>query len=461
MEAQEKKKVDGPRNLSSHFLNSQMPPKARTEEEIDPIELFKIKRLINYLRDAHGDGTSMVTILIPPGDAVHRMRQKLTDELGTASNIKNRVNRQSVEAAITAAIQKLSQFNQTPPNGLCVFCGTVIEDGKEKKLMKDFEPFRPLHQSLYICDRRFHVEPLADLLQTNEKFGFIIMDGQGTLYGMVAGASRQVLHKFSVDLPKKHNKGGQSSIRFARLRLEARHNYVHKVAEYAVQHFIPDGAEPNVTGLILAGSADFKNVLAQSDLFDIRLRKIVLGIYDICYGGEEGFNQTIKMAAPLLADVRLVREQELLQKLFDTIGQNGPCSFGIKETMMAYDSGAIETLILWDELNVYRCLMETDSGDQDIQYYTEYQLEKGEHLKGEFHHLKEKILLTEWMADHHKEKGAKLEFVTDKSPEGAQFIKGLSGIGAFLRFQMSFDVYKENTDDDGFDSDFDDDEDLL
>ena len=438
-----------------------MPPKARKEDEIDPIELFKIKRLITYLRDAHGDGTSMVTILIPPGDAVHRMRQKLTEELGTASNIKNRVNRQSVESAITSAIQKLSQFNQTPPNGLCVFCGTVMEDGKEKKLMMDFEPFRPLHQSLYICDRRFHVEPLVDLLQTNEKFGFIIMDGQGTLYGLVAGASRQVLHKFSVDLPKKHNKGGQSSIRFARLRVEARHNYVHKVAELATQIYIPDGAEPNVTGLILAGSADFKNVLAQSDLFDIRLRSIVLGIYDICYGGEEGFNQTIKMAAPLLADVRLVREQELIQKLFDLIGQGGACAFGIKETMMAFDSGAVDTLILWDELKVYRCLMETDNGDQEIEYYTQYQLDHNEHLNGEYHHLKEKVLLTEWMADHHKEKGAKLEFVTDKSPEGAQFIKGLSGIGAILRFAMSFDVYQENTDDEGFDSDFDSAEDLV
>ena len=142
-----------------------MPPKAVHEAPIDPIELYKIKRQINFLRDAHGDGTSMVTILIPPHDAVHRMRQKLTDELGTASNIKNRVNRQSVEAEITSAIQKLGQFNQTPPNGLCVFCGTIVDkEGKERKLMMDFEPPRPLHQSLYICDRRFHVDPLYDLL---------------------------------------------------------------------------------------------------------------------------------------------------------------------------------------------------------------------------------------------------------------------------------------------------------
>lgn len=44
-----------------------------------------------------------------------------------------------------------------------------------------------------------------------------------------SNACRQVLHKFLVDLPKKHGRGGQSALRFARLRMEKRHNYVRKV----------------------------------------------------------------------------------------------------------------------------------------------------------------------------------------------------------------------------------------
>ena len=71
---------------------------------------------------------------------------------------------------------------------------------------------------------------------------------------------------------------------------------------------------------------------------------------------------------------------------------------------MAFDSGAVETMIMWDELQVFRCLMETDNGDQAIEYYTQYQLDHNEHLKGEFHHLKEKVYLTEWMAENHKQK---------------------------------------------------------
>jgi peptide chain release factor subunit 1 len=50
-----------------------------------------------------------------------------------------------------------------------------------------------------------------------------------------------VLHEFTVDLPKKHGRGGQSSVRFARLRVEKRHNYLRKVAETATQMFITQG----------------------------------------------------------------------------------------------------------------------------------------------------------------------------------------------------------------------------
>ena len=104
------------------------------------------------------------------------------------------------------------------------------------------------------------------------------------------GNTRDVLHKFTVDLPKKHGRGGQSALRFARLRMEKRHNYVRKVAETAVQLFLTND-KANVSGLILAGSADFKTELSQSDMFDQRLQAKIIKLVDVSYGGENGFNQ--------------------------------------------------------------------------------------------------------------------------------------------------------------------------
>lgn len=87
----------------------------------------------------------------------------------------------------------LKLYNRTPPNGLVVYCGTVVtDDGKEKKVSIDFEPFKPINTSLYLCDNKFHVEALKELLESDDQFGFIIIDGNGALFGVVQGSNREV-----------------------------------------------------------------------------------------------------------------------------------------------------------------------------------------------------------------------------------------------------------------------------
>ena len=59
---------------------------------------------------------------------------------------------------------------QVPPNGLVVDTGTIMtDDGKEKKVNIDFEPFKPINTSLYLCDNKFHTEALNELLESDNK----------------------------------------------------------------------------------------------------------------------------------------------------------------------------------------------------------------------------------------------------------------------------------------------------
>src|SRR5271163_4227771 len=137
----------------------------------------------------------------------------LAEEFGTASNIKSRVNRLSVLSAITSTQQRLKLYNRVPNNGLVLYCGTIITaDNKEKKVNIDFEPFKPINTSLYLCDNKFHTEALNELLESDEKFGFLIMDGNGSLFGTLAGNTRSILYKFNVQLPKKHGRGMKMEI---------------------------------------------------------------------------------------------------------------------------------------------------------------------------------------------------------------------------------------------------------
>lgn len=434
-----------------------------SSSEDEQVEMFKVKKLIKSLQAARGNGTSMISLIIPPKDQISRVSRMLADEYGTASNIKSRVNRLSVLGAITSTQQRLKLYNKCPTNGLVIYCGTIVTDeGKEKRVNIDFEPFKPINTSLYLCDNKFHTEALGELLQDNDRFGFIVMDGNGSLYGAVAGNHREILHRFTVDLPKKHGRGGQSALRFARLRMEKRHNYVRKVAEMATQFFITNDC-PNIAGLVLAGSADFKNELNNSDMFDQRLAKIVVKVVDVSYGGENGFNQAIELASETLSNVKFVYEKKLICKYMEEIAQDtGKYCFGVSDTMKALDLGAVETLILWEDLPHLRYTMRNSaSGEEVIKLLSPEEQKNAANFvdpeTGVELEVVEQESLVEWFATNYKQFGAALEFVTDRSQEGSQFCQGFGGIGGLLRWKVDFmeldyDDLDEFDDDDDLDS---------
>ncbi|KAI9716417.1 MAG: Polypeptide release factor (eRF1) in translation termination [Chrysothrix sp. TS-e1954] len=432
-------------------MSSKDPP----NEAEKNVEIWKVKKLIKSLEMARGNGTSMISLIIPPKDQVSRAAKMLAEEFGTASNIKSRVNRLSVLSAITSTQQRLKLYNKVPPNGLVVYCGEIItQEGKERKINMDFEPFKPINTSLYLCDNKFHTEALSELLESDQKFGFIIMDGNGALFGTLSGNTRDIVQKFSVDLPKKHGRGGQSALRFARLREEKRHNYVRKVAEGAVQNFIT-ADKVNVAGLILAGSADFKNDLNQSDLFDQRLQTKVIKVVDVSYGGENGFNQAIELASETLSNVKFIQEKKLINKYFDEISQDsGKVCYGIDDTMKALELGAAEVLIVYENLEVSRWELKASTGSPIVLHTTKTQeLDRAQFMDkdtGQEMDVISQMPFLEWLAEKYRDFGATLEFVSDRSSEGNQFVKGFGGVGAILRYKVNFEQLADFSDEDEY-----------
>merc|ERR1712200_160048 len=277
----------------------------------------------------------------------------------------------------------------------------------------------------------------------------------------MGGNTRDVLHKFTVDLPKKHGRGGQSALRFARLRMEKRHNYVRKVAETAVQMFISND-KVTTAGLILAGSADFKTELSQSDMFDPRLQGKIIKMVDISYGGENGFNQAIELAAESLANVKFIQEKKLIGRYFDEISQDtGKYCFGVDDTLKALEMGAVETLICWENLDIQRLTLKNHStGEEKILFLnTEQEKDKTHYMDQETGvemELEENLPLLEWLANNYKTFGAALEIITDRSQEGSQFVRGFGGIGGMLRYTVDFQSMQGFDDLDGEDYDLDD-----
>lgn len=229
--------------------------------------------------------------------------------------------------------------------------------------------------------------------------------------------------------------------------MEKRHNYVKKVAEISVAMFISQD-KVNVRGIVLAGSADFKVELGNADFFDPRLQAKIMKTVDVSYGGENGFNQAIELSGDTLGNVKFIQEKKLIQQYFDEISQDtGKYCFGIEDTMKALDQGAVESLIVWENLDILRVVVKSPSSESnDILFLKPEQLGDPKFFIDESGAEKETLdskSLVEFFTEEYKTFGCALEFVTNKSTEGSQFCKGFGGIGGLLRYRLDFRAFDD------------------
>jgi len=390
---------------------------------------IKLKRLIKKLNDYEGSGTSMISLLIPGNDKLHTITSLLTTEYGSASNIKNRVNRQSVEDAIVSVQQKLKLYNKIPTNGLIIYSGII----NDKRVIIDFEPFKPLVSFLYKCDSKFHTNELSYLLQDDKSYGYIIIDGNSTLFGTLNGFNKNIIYEYSVNLPNKQGRGGQSQNRFQRIREEKRHNYLVKVGEFINKYFLGDNG-PNVEGIIIAGSAEFKEVLYKSDLFDPRLKNIVISIIDIPYGSSSGFHEAIYKSKEIISNKKINDEITVLTTFFQEIEKDTNLfAYGYKNTMTALEAGASKILIISEK-------------------FAEKFAEKFKEINNNKNDSEDSDKIFDDLIENYQKYGTELIIVSDLSTYGNQFLQGFGGIGSILKYEYIFDYLENDCDDcDDFD----------
>lgn len=157
-----------------------------------------------------------------------------------------------------------------------------------------------------------------------------------------------------------------------------------------------------------------------------------------------------------LGNVKFIQEKKLIGKYFEEISQDtGKVCYGIEDTLKALELGAVETLIVFENLEITRWVLK-DSNGAEIILHTTKQQETGDRSAfmdketGQEMEVVSQDSFLEWIAEHYKEFGTNLEFVSDRSTEGNQFVKGFGGIGGILRYKVNFEQLAEVDDDDDY-----------
>ncbi len=315
----------------------------------DPLAKYKLKKLLKKIESLSARHTELITVYVPPGYDLIKKIQQLQDEVGTASNIKSSSTRKNVTEALEKMILLLKSIGKTPKNGLAAFAGNVAEkEGQVEWFTEYIDPPSPLNQNIYRCDKKFVTEGIRDMIASEDIFGLIVLDRRDATLAVLRGKSFKVIQKTHSEVPGKFRAGGQSSMRFQRVREDSKREHFKKVAEMINEHFLN---MPGLKGIILGGPeitvVDFLN----QEYITGDVQKKILGYKPLSYTEEFGIEELIDKAQDLLGEAEVSDEKKIMQKFFDLLNKREKIvDYGYDAVKKKLEAGAVDTILVSETL---------------------------------------------------------------------------------------------------------------
>ena len=407
---------------------------------------YKLKKAIDYLRNKRSEdgSTCLVSLYIPEGRQISDFVQQLTDEQGTAANIKSKTTRKNVQSALEVTLGKLRKLgHKAPTNGVAIFAG-VTQDGKMEQFV--LNPAHPITIKQYICDAFFHIDHLEEHLIDKKRYGLIALDAGYATLAILQGNAVKILKSTQSNVPKKHKAGGQSAPRFQRIRIMETKQHLDHVAELAKDYYIEDGRY-EVEGLIVGGPGILKNKLVEDGHFDNRLQAKVMRIVDIgMVSDKEGMAELIEKSKEILEGTRYLEEKEFVQKWLDMVYRDDDkATYGEAELRKAIELSALDTLLASEEIDMWRVeLVCQNTGESKFLTVSKNDLAKVESNPSSYFpectssvQLKEFKDLVEELGEQALNQGAHVEIISAATEEGQQLIH-FGGFAGILRYSLSF-----------------------
>lgn len=319
-------------------------------KKLTATERFHLKQFVKELSGYRGRHTELVTVYVPAGYDLDSIINHLQQEQGTASNIKSKQTRTNVIDALERMIQHLKTFARTPPNGLCAFSGNVAEqEGRSDVRVWSIEPPVPLNQRLYRCDKEFILDAIKEMLDDESVYGLVVMDRRDAMIALLKGKTIVPIRKTHSEVPGKMRAGGQSSVRFARLREGATKEHYKKIAEYMKEEFL---MMRELKGIILGGPGTTITDFMNKDYVTGDVKKKIIGTKDLSYTGEFGLQELLDKSEDLLAAEDIAEEKQLMGRFFNELSKDtGLASYGRDHVLKAITLGAVDIVLLSETLD--------------------------------------------------------------------------------------------------------------
>ncbi|MEG9194728.1 MAG: peptide chain release factor aRF-1 [Candidatus Methanoglobus sp.] len=397
--------------------------------------MYEFKKKLEELDSYRGKGTELITLYIPPDRNIADIANQLREELSQASNIKSKQTRTNVINGLEAILNRLKLYRKPPEHGMVILSGLVTIDGKEKHITEIIEPPEPVPLYKYHCDSKFYLEPLKDMLREKKVYGLIVLDRREATIGLLKGRRIEVLDYDTSMVPGKHRQGGQSSVRFERLREIAIHEFYKKVGEMATNAFLPH--KDKLVGILIGGPSPTKDEFYQGEYLHHELQRRVLGLFDVGYTNESGLYELVDKAKDFLSEVDLVREKNLMNRFLYEISRDGLAVYGEEEVRRYLELGAVDTLLVSEDLRLervrYRC--PTCGAEKVVTLKGKAVSRQICEKDGVEMEEVERIDIALELSEIAERMNTKVEFLSSETEGGEMLLKAFGGIAGILRYK--------------------------
>lgn len=386
------------------------------------------------MESVRGRHTELVSVYVSAGYNLSDVVNQLYTEKSTASNIKSKTTRKNVLDALEKIIQHLRIFKRTPANGLIVFCGNVSPvEGKEDLKIWSFEPPEEMNTKIYWCDQVFVLDPLREMVSEKEVYGLIVLDSSEADIGLLHGKRIVSIKHIDSLVAGKAIKGGMSQRRYDRIREDAIIEFFKEVANIASDIFMK---QKELKGIIIGGPGPIKDQFMKGEYLNYQLIPKIIGVKDIGYTGEHGFEELVQRSEDLLKEAAVMKERQLMQKFLVELQKGGNVVYGYTQTIEVLNMGVVETLLVSEEFGWVRVKLKCDNTHETEKDLPESDIERQIcEICGQVLKVEDKDYLGELLAEKAQNFGTTVEIISTDTPEGMQF-KQLGGIGGFLRYKI-------------------------
>ncbi len=407
---------------------------------------YEFKKMLEKLEEKQGSGTELISLYIPPDKQIYDVAAQLRDELGQTSNIKSKQTKTNVQSAISSILSRLKYYRTAPPRGIAIFCGAIQLGGDKTDLeCLIVDPPEPLNLYIYRCSSSFELEPLRQMLEEKAVYGLLVLDRREAYWGFLRGNRIEPIGGTTSTVPGKQRKGGQSSVRFERLRLIAINDFYTKIGERSSQIFLSEkDFFERFKGLLIGGPSPTKEEFEAGNFLHHEIQKRIIGIFDVAYTNEDGLAELVDNARDALKGMEVIKEKDLMQRfLKELVKEDGLASYGEESVRKNLGLGAVDILLLSSKLRKSRLKLRCANCGR-VEERT-IQVEPGTHVKDlEFGHcpncsspiiLDEEVDIVEELTQTADLSSSKVEIISDDFEEGSILYSAFGGIAAILRYR--------------------------